>query len=233
MLTSADRAASIRAVVLLLLSTALAAAPAASADPLKVAAPGLDAANMAESMRQFCSDHLAQQLALQGVRVTTPSEIGAILGLERQKQLLGCAARNYTTLRNLGDERLLSTEVVASDEEPVSDTTVSAGVRHELLAIADASFGQVSGCFGSERAGLPRREIIVDPDGGIQETHESPRICEVNGVRTADFLPILTRPDLGEGVLESECTVSADSRPICDVMIVDSPEECPGEARIA
>ena len=153
----------------------------------------------------------------------------AAMGPEGQ-QLLGCAARNYTTLRNLGDERLLSTEVVASDEEPVSDTTVSAGVRHELLAIADASFGQVSGCFGSERAGLPRREIIVDPDGGIQETHESPRICEVNGVRTADFLPILTRPDLGEGVLESECTVSADSRPICDVMIVDSPEECPGAA---
>lgn len=36
------------------------------------------------------SEHLATQLIAQGLRVSTPRDISAVLGLERQKQLLGC-----------------------------------------------------------------------------------------------------------------------------------------------
>ena len=39
----------------------------------------------------FLSDHAADQFAAEGLRVTTPKEIKALIGLERQRQLMGCA----------------------------------------------------------------------------------------------------------------------------------------------
>lgn len=170
-----------------------------------------------------------------GARPETPLErdlhkrFGA-MGPEGQ-QLIACAARNYTTLRNLGDTNLLSTEVVATDEEPVSHAALARALNHELLSIADAQFGPVSQCAGGERAGAPRAEIIVDPDGGIGNVHYAPRICELRGIRTADFLPPLTTPELDERVLEAECTITANQRADCPVLVVDSPEECPGSPR--
>lgn len=59
--------------------------------PLKLAAPGLQQVGLTKELAGFYSDHFAQQLALAGVLVTTPSEIQAVLGIERQRQLLGCS----------------------------------------------------------------------------------------------------------------------------------------------
>src|SRR5687767_15810965 len=76
-------------MLLLALELMLAAAPVEK--PVSLASPGFSYAQVPEQMATFCADHFAQQLTLEGVRVTTPSEIGALIGLERTKQLLGCA----------------------------------------------------------------------------------------------------------------------------------------------
>lgn len=57
---------------------------------LKLASPGLTSVNLDHNVAVFYSDHFAQQLALGGLRVITASEMSALLGLERQKQLVGC-----------------------------------------------------------------------------------------------------------------------------------------------
>ncbi len=61
-----------------------------SAAPPKLAAPGFTCVNLDTQACEFFPDHFAQQLVLRGFSVTTRSEISAMLGLERQRQMLGC-----------------------------------------------------------------------------------------------------------------------------------------------
>ncbi|HVE83386.1 MAG TPA: hypothetical protein VND93_11085, partial [Myxococcales bacterium] len=65
------------------------AAPQPAA-PVKLAAPGLTGLNVNAEELEFYTEHLAQQLTLAGVQVITGKQISSLLGLERQKQLLGC-----------------------------------------------------------------------------------------------------------------------------------------------
>ncbi len=65
----------------------LAAAP-------KLASPGLAGVNVTAEMQAFVTDHLNQQLVIAGVDVLSSSQVAAVVGLERQKQLLGCTATN-------------------------------------------------------------------------------------------------------------------------------------------
>lgn len=59
--------------------------------PLKVAAPGFNVINLEARLGEFYTEHTAQQLKLLGLEVITVREIASMLGLERQRQLLGCS----------------------------------------------------------------------------------------------------------------------------------------------
>jgi len=69
------------------MAAALAARPPA---PVKLAAPGLTGLNTSPEELAFYTEHLAQQLTLQGLQVTTAKQISTLLGLEKQRELLGC-----------------------------------------------------------------------------------------------------------------------------------------------
>jgi TolB-like protein len=58
--------------------------------PVRLAAPGLNGVRVTPDVVGFFSDHLAQQLTLRGLQVITSGEMQSLLGLERQKALLGC-----------------------------------------------------------------------------------------------------------------------------------------------
>ncbi len=74
--------------LLLMLSLALAAGPAQKT----LASPGLSSINIDERVAAFYSEFFAQELAQKtGYRVFTQGEVAALLGLERQRQLLGCS----------------------------------------------------------------------------------------------------------------------------------------------
>ena len=64
---------------------------AAAERQVHLAAPELRSHRLEAASAQYYSSHFAQQLALQGMRVVTSAEIAAMLGLERQRQLLGCS----------------------------------------------------------------------------------------------------------------------------------------------
>lgn len=64
---------------------------AADPAPLQVAAPGLTAAQVSPEMVSVLTDQLTTQLSLNGLRVVSAAEIATLLGVERQKQLLGCS----------------------------------------------------------------------------------------------------------------------------------------------
>ena len=55
-----------------------------------LASPEFTTLNVSAEVATFCNEHLAQNFASRGVQVTTARQITAAIGLERQKQLLGC-----------------------------------------------------------------------------------------------------------------------------------------------
>jgi hypothetical protein len=69
----------------------LAATPAPAPKTLKLASPGLSVVNLDPKLGVFYSDHIAHHLTIGGVRVITKSEVSALIGLEKQRQLMGCA----------------------------------------------------------------------------------------------------------------------------------------------
>lgn len=70
-----------------LLVALLAAAPV----ELSIGITPFQLIQMPEQMAGYAEDRLAIQLGQRGFKVTTPADMRALLGLERQKQLLGCA----------------------------------------------------------------------------------------------------------------------------------------------
>jgi len=58
---------------------------------IKLAAPGLTGVNVSEKEAEFFNEYFSEKLSARGgIRITTSTEVTAVLGLERQRQLLGC-----------------------------------------------------------------------------------------------------------------------------------------------
>jgi hypothetical protein len=86
------------------LSTLLiASVAAASPDPVGIAITPLQVIQMPPEMAGYAEDRLANRLAERGFKVTTSADLQALLGMERQRQLLGCS-----------DESMCSTEIGAA-----------------------------------------------------------------------------------------------------------------------
>jgi hypothetical protein len=63
------------------------------ATPLKLAIPGVSVVDMDAQQASFLSEHLAQQLSDEGAEVVNSQDLTVMLGLERQRQLMGCTGR--------------------------------------------------------------------------------------------------------------------------------------------
>jgi hypothetical protein len=86
----------------MMLTTLLCASLAAAPTP-SLAAPGFTSPNLPTKRVAFITDHLAQQLALQGLKVITASEMAALVDAKRQAELTGCddaSAQCMTELAN-------------------------------------------------------------------------------------------------------------------------------------
>lgn len=56
-----------------------------------LALPGLQGADISKDKMEFFTAHFSTQLQRLGLQVTAAEDIAAVIGLERQKQLMGCA----------------------------------------------------------------------------------------------------------------------------------------------
>ncbi len=73
-----------------MISTVVLLALTLNATPIKVATMRLNLVGLSETKADFYTDHLSDRLGEQGLQVTSPREVATVLGMERQKQLLGC-----------------------------------------------------------------------------------------------------------------------------------------------
>lgn len=74
----------------------------ATASPIKVATARFNAVDVSEGRADFYTEHFADRLGDEGVDVVTPREVQTLLGLERQKALLGCDEMTSSCLAEIG-----------------------------------------------------------------------------------------------------------------------------------
>ncbi len=97
----------------MLLAALLAATPSA-----QLAITPFSVLDLPEARGQLLAEHLGARLIEHGVRVTTPKDIQLVLGLERQRQLLGCSAGAECLVElagALGVKELITGEVAKLD----------------------------------------------------------------------------------------------------------------------
>jgi TolB-like protein len=124
-------------VVALAMAVALAAAPG----DMKLAAHGLTLTGMDASLAEGLTEHLAQ--SFKRVRVITARDIGALLGLERQKQLMGCNDAATNCMAELGNA--LGVQGVLLGE------LLKVGARVQInLRVLDPLNGQVMASYSEE-----------------------------------------------------------------------------------
>lgn len=127
----------------------LAIAPAALAEQVKLASTGFAVLNVTREAADFYANHLAQQLNLVGVRVITPNEISAILGFDRQRQLLGCSKEGSSCLLELANA-LGVDGVVTGDVGKFGDS-------YQInVKIVSAQDGSLLSAFSNRVEGEPR-----------------------------------------------------------------------------
>ncbi|MBK7859363.1 MAG: hypothetical protein IPJ65_12220 [Archangiaceae bacterium] len=73
----------------------------AAVQPLQLALPELKVSGATPAQRDVIVDVLVQQLAKGGVKVTTARDMAAVLGAERQRQLLGCSGESASCMAEL------------------------------------------------------------------------------------------------------------------------------------
>lgn len=147
-----------------------------TAAPVKLAAPGFNVAGVDPAVAVAIQERFIQQLTRSGaVKVTSAGDIAQLLGVERQKQLLGCATESASCLAELtgalgvdgvltgslvstGEDFTVTARVIAARDGAVlvsSSTRVSSlsAVQDWLDALAADVADALSGHFGAK----PRR----------------------------------------------------------------------------
>ena len=145
------------------------------AAPPSLAAPSFTSVGVKADKVSFLQEHLAQELSRHGLRVLTEKEVTAVLGLERQRQLLACDQEASCALElagALGVEALLLGNVARLDELLLVDLKVISardGRRLASLSVRAASevglLDQLDSAARSlaEQLGALPTEVVKNP----------------------------------------------------------------------
>jgi hypothetical protein len=72
-------------------------------EPIRLAAPGFTGVNVEASALEFYNEHVAQQLSAFKLKVVTHAEIATLLGMERQRALMGCDETSSACMAELAN----------------------------------------------------------------------------------------------------------------------------------
>lgn len=140
----------------------------------------LEAEQVAPAVAKLVGTQLAQRLTLAGFKVLTSADLAAVLGVERQKALLGCneetscfaeigSALNAKavvlgSVGKLGETRLLNVKVVSSgDAQPLAACSGRVNSDEGLLSEADRCADIIAAALMPARAEGPRRTWALAP----------------------------------------------------------------------
>ena len=155
---------------------------AAGTGPFRIVAPPLTVTGLEPQRAKVWTDYVAAQLSRWGVNVQTEADFAAVLGAERQKQLLGCADEGclvelaaaldadglLTGSVGLAEgTRIVNLRIISTQGTPLATASGSAASEPEVLetlrALADQLVGQLKGKVEAGRIG----EQPADLDPGL------------------------------------------------------------------
>lgn len=128
-------------------AVAIAATPA---EGLRIAAPNLSVTGVDQGYASVFTEYLGEQLEARGAEVITENEIRALIGIERQKQLMGCSEDEGSCMAELADA--LGAEVVL-----LGDVSKVGSVIQVNVKLLDA---QKAAPLASHQGSLDREEDV-------------------------------------------------------------------------
>jgi hypothetical protein len=117
----------------------------AAAPQLKLAVLDANTVGFAAEARSFYTQQVGLELGLAGAEATTPQQIAAVLGLERQKALAGCDQDSSDCLVELAN-------ALGVDGIAMTNVAKVGAVFQLTLRVIDAARGQAVGTFSRQAA---------------------------------------------------------------------------------
>jgi len=170
----------------------------ASPKQITLAAPDFRSVKVDPAMSGFCSEHFNQRIDDRGLHVVTQRKISMLLGIERQRQLLGCSDDGASActielgnalgadgvvlgdLAELGGEFVINVHVMrASDGANLASTSIRAKGEGQLIDALNRGADEVADQLFA-KFGLP-----ASPPVGLRHYTWVPAGVGVLGVVTA------------------------------------------------
>jgi hypothetical protein len=140
-------------------------------------------ADVSPEKGRFFEQQLAQELSLQpGLRVTTADDINRILGLERQKQLLGCDETACTELADaLGADAIVSSSVAKVGTTWALNVRVTSARAARTLSVFSGQASTEDGVLGLMRAAAQQvaRDLGATSGSSVRSLAWAPGIAGV------------------------------------------------------
>lgn len=171
--------------------------------------------------------HMARRFLL-GKAPASPIEQSAFPLFEGiSREILSCTLSAFDAIPPRQRSRIFDESLLLGPDQPIDETKLVTALTQEIQKrIGDQVFGNQT-AVEEERPGQIR---VFIPDSEIPPSQV--RICRVNNVRTASFVPFIPLGDYLPGEIQQNCGVQiVDGQPqvICQVRTTD----CPGRVIIA
>lgn len=166
--------------------------------------------------------HMARRFVL-GHQPTNALETAAFPVLERiSGEMLSCTVDAFDALTARQRKRLFADSLLMDPDQPISEEMLVAALAEEIKGRAGMEI------FGDPLAGeqeRPGKIRVFPPSGEIPPSQV--RICRVNGLRTANFVPLPPIGDFLPSELHQDCSpiiVNGQPQVVCQVRTMN----CPG-----
>jgi hypothetical protein len=160
-----------------------------------------------------------------GMTPANPLETAAFATLGKiSRDLLSCTLTAFDAAPPRQRSRLFAPSLLLDPSQPLDEAALSTAIGEEIAQrIGIQVFGDPNG-LGEERPGRIR---VYEPQG--EDFYSQVRICKVNDVRSADFVPPISPDNYQPAEIQHDCAIHVvDGRPevVCQVRTAD----CPGNA---
>jgi hypothetical protein len=168
--------------------------------------------------------HMARRFLL-GKAPANPLEATAFATLgQMSRELLSCTVAAFDAVSPRQRNRLFAQALILDPDQPIDEATLSAALMQEVVQrIGVEVFDDPQGA-DQERPGLMR---LYEPQG--EDFFSQVRICTINNLRTANFIPTINTGDYLPAEIQQDCgpkIVNGQAEVVCEVRTAD----CPGNS---
>ncbi len=172
--------------------------------------------------------HMVRRFLL-GKTAASPLEDAVFATLSRMsRDILSCTVAAFDAVPPRQRARLFAQSLILDPDRPIDEATLSAALAQEIMQrVGVQVFDDPQGA-GEERPGRIR---VYQPQG--EDFFSQVRICAVNGLRTANYIPALNLGDYLPAEIQQDCEpqiVDGQPQVICQVRTADCPGNFLGDA---